>query len=182
MPLTHLEAHDQIRSLFWVTFNDWITNGEPINIRNVSGGRQTPLTLLDGKTQSSYVPLIQWDTDELEEPNDLSRHWLRMFIEPFDTQQTAFRNNDPSFSSSKATYTEQGIVTIQCFFSKSGFGNKIDRRLTSLITNIFRPRNESNERVWYRSATPSYPRPRGKEAENWRRSNVTVNYEFDEQI
>ena len=178
MPTNQQDAHDSIRSRFFLTWKDWVANGEPVDIRKPSGERKTPIVLLDSVLKQPYVLEVAFQNVERRNPNDLSRHWCRLTIDPVDNRQRTFRTSDPSIGDGKARYTEQGVIIVQMFFSKSAFKGNDDRRLSVIARNIFRSRNVRGNEVWYRNADIRYLNPE----ESWIRSNVIAEYEFDEII
>ena len=44
-PATYESASDSMRTRFYSDWVDWITNGEPVDIRDTSGARKTPVVL-----------------------------------------------------------------------------------------------------------------------------------------
>lgn len=178
MPTNQEAAHDSIRSRFFLTWRDWITNGRPVDIRQPSGPRQTPVELLGAVTKLPYVPEVAWQNVERKQTNDLSKHWCRLTIDPVETRQKTFRTSETSIGDGKARYTEKGIIIVQMFFSKAAFKGNDDRKLSVISRDIFRSRNVRDNIVWYRNADIRYL----NSEESWFRSNVIAEYEFDEIV
>lgn len=170
MPTTHVDGQNAIRSLFFLSWRDWLTNGRPVDIRNSGGDRELPL--LD------YVPEIVWQNVEPENPIDYTKHWCRFVTDVVSNSQTSFRSADPALGNRKMRLTENGIIIVQMFFSKSAFERDIDRKLSAIARDIFGPRNLAGNIVWYRNPSIRYLKPE----EKWFRTNVIAEYEFDEQI
>lgn len=175
MPTTYVNAADSIRSLFLTDWQDWILNGEPLDIRNPAGGRQTPIELFVAGTTTPYVPTIYWENIESDVPNDHSRHWLRFNSQQISSGQSAFRT--ACDGNRKAKYTTHGIIIIQLFLSKAAFAGD-HRRLSVIARDIFRPRNLKDNPVWYQGSTLRELSPE----ERYFRTNVAVNYQYDELV
>lgn len=171
MPTTHIDAADSMRSQFFLSWLDWITNGKPVNIREPNGDREVPLLLLRADNEDPYVPEVVWGNVERKDPNDNAVHWARFNQTVVDTKQTTFRNVE-----GQVRYTEYGNIIIQLFFSKSAFETDIDRKLSVIARDLFRGRNVRANSVWYKRARIKPLDPE----EAFFRANVITDYQFDE--
>lgn len=176
MPTNHIEAANTMRQLFLTDWIDWITNGKPVDIRNPSGARLTPIELKDAIKKQSYVPEIRWENVSTDEENDHSRHWLRFRSYVTDTKETGMRTGTEL--GRKARYTEYGIIVVQMFFAKAALAGNQIRELSVIARDIYRPRNLLNSPVWYRNAAIDNLQPE----ERYFRSNIVANYQFDEIV
>jgi len=174
-PATYESASDSMRSRFYTEWVDWITNGEPVDIRNSSGSRKTPLVLKQAGGGASYIPQIYWHNVETDFPLDHSKHCVRFSDEMLGSGQSAFRSGNTGCR--KAKYTTNGFIIIQIFFAKAAFAGD-HRRLSVIARDIFRPRNLVNNPVWYKQAYFTDMPP----TEKFFRTDVFVDYQYDELI
>lgn len=175
MPTTYTEGADLIRKRFLTTWNDWIANGKPTDIRNPLSPREEPIQLLVSGTQESYIPVVYWENVENSKSNDHSRHWLRFSSRELSSGQSAFRSGCEG--NRKAKYTTHGIIIIQLYLSRAAFAGD-HRQLSVIARDIFRPRNLKDDPIWYRDSTIREIEPE----ERYFRANVNVNYQYDELI
>ncbi len=174
-PATYESASDSMRSRFYTEWVDWITNGEPVDIRDSGGTRQTPIVLKQAGTGQSYVPEIFWHNVETDFPIDHSKHCVRFSDVMLGSGQSAFRSGNTGCR--KAKYTTNGFIIIQIFFAKAAFAGD-HRRLSVIARDIFRPRNLVNNPVWYKNAYFADMSPTDK----FFRTDVFVDYQYDELI
>jgi len=174
-PATYESASDSMRSRFYSDWVDWITNGEPVDIRNASGARKTPVVLKQAGGGQSYVPEIYWHNVETDFPLDHSKHCVRFSDTQINSSESAFRTGTTGCR--KARYTTVGFINIQIFFAKAAFAGD-HRRLSVIARDIFRPRNLVNNSVWYKNAYFADMSPTDK----FFRTDVFVDYQYDELI
>ena len=174
-PATYETASDSMRSRFYTNWVDWITNGEPVDIRNSSGTRKTPIVLKQAGTGSSYVPEIYWHNIETDKGMDYSKHSVRFSDVQTLSSQSAFRTGTEG--SRKAKFTIKGFLIIQIFFAKAAFAGD-HRRLSVIARDIFRPRNLGGNQIWYTNAKLVDMEPE----EKFFRTDVFVDYQYDELI
>ena len=174
-PATYESASDSMRSRFYTEWVDWITNGEPVDIRDTSGARKTPIVLKQAGGGASYIPQIHWHNVEADFPIDHSKQCLRFSDEMLGSGQSAFRSGNTGCR--KAKYTTNGFIIIQIFFAKAAFAGD-HRRLSVIARDIFRPRNLVNNPVWYKNAYFTDMPP----TEKFFRTDVFVDYQYDELI
>jgi len=164
-----------MRSRFYENWQDWIVNGEPVDIRDPSSTRKTPVVLNAAGGGPSYIPQIYWHNVETDFPIDHSKHCLRFSDQQINSGQSAFRSGTTGCR--KAKFTTNGLIIIQIFFAKSAFAGD-HRRLSVIARDIFRPRNLVNDPVWYRNAYFLDMNP----TEKFFRTDVFVDYQYDELI
>lgn len=167
--LNSIDADKEIKQHFWDYMQDKLANGYPSDVPPIVAPIFTPLG-----SAGVYIPEIQWHNVERKNPTDYSRHWLRFSLQDALTRQSSMAGGRSGQVGTR--YTSVGIVFVQLFFSRISYETK-DDVLGLIAQRAFQGTTTSNN-VWFKNSTIVKLDPE----ENYFRSNVTAEYQYDSVI